>query len=103
MSKLLRLVPCALVGTLLAWSVPARAQFVYRLGGPVMPLYSYGCMHLKNRHQFKNVIVQPYGAWPYGGAAMYSGFNHPPVPFTGSIPVEPSAPPQILHEPRKLK
>ena len=62
-------------------------------------------MHLKNRLQFRKVVAYPYGAPPYGGAAMYSGFNHGHYAMLDGVidesPVVPA--PEVLKTPRPLK
>jgi len=60
-------------------------------------------MNWKNRQQFRTVVAYPYGASPYGGAAMYSAFNHGRYPMPDAdmndAPVAPM--PQVLKPPQK--
>jgi hypothetical protein len=98
-----RMITCMAVGCLTLCAVlPARAQFVYRLGGPVMPMRDLAWMHLKNRFQFKKVVAYPYGVPPYGGAAMYSGFNHGHYPALDGVDESPITP-EVLNPPRQAK
>jgi hypothetical protein len=101
-SHLWRLFPCAL-GCLFLWSPPAPAQFVYRLGGPVLTQRGLAMYHLRSRRNFKRVEVNPYGAYPYG--VMYSGFNHGHYPpLDGVIDESASVPvPEVLSPPRQKK
>jgi hypothetical protein len=103
MLRLLRLSVCLALAYFLLWPAAAPAQFVYRLCGPVYTPRAQFHYHCWQRHNFKNVAPNPYGAYPYG--VMYSGFNHGPFPpvhgvIEGSV-IAPA--PEPLGQPREQK
>jgi hypothetical protein len=105
MSSVWRLAIIAAAAYLFSCAVPARAQFVYRLGGPVFTVRGLCWMEVKNHFQFRKTVAYPYGTPPYGGGAMYSGFNHGHYPMPEHVMYEtPGEPvPQLLTPPRPAK